>query len=119
MLKEIVDNILKDLDKPLSWLGLEMEMTYAGFRGSLLNESLKYGDLKKMAKILNVPISILFEGSTQKIKGNYNTQINSSIVGESEAIYGSKYENILNENLFLKQQIKDKEEIIKLLKNQQ
>ncbi|TKB96872.1 hypothetical protein [Pedobacter cryophilus] len=110
-LKKIIDEILKQQDKPLSWLALEMEKTYAGFRLSLSNETLKYSDIKKMAEILNVPVSLFFDvNNTQKIKGNYNSQISNSIVSESEAKYKI-------ENEYLKQQITDKEEIIKLLKN--
>ncbi|MBK0383555.1 hypothetical protein I5M32_11360 [Pedobacter sp. SD-b] len=114
-LKKIIDEILKQKEKPLSWLALEMEKTYAGFRLSLSNETLKYSDIKKMAEILNVPVSLFFEvNNTQKIKGNYNSQISSSIVNDSQEKYKTKYEV---ENEYLKQQIIDKEEIIKLLKS--
>ncbi len=85
-LKSTVDKILDSQQRSLSWLADEMDKTFTGFKMSLVNESIKYSDLKKMVQILNVPISILFEApkSVQKIYGDHNTQAFNSMIGEPD-----------------------------------
>lgn len=94
-----------------------MDRTAEGLKLALINETLKYSDIKKMVQILNVPITILFEqgGTIQKIKGNYNTQASHSQVGEPELVYKKENELLKEQVEQLKDQLADKAKIIELM----
>ena len=59
-LKDIVDNLLKERERSLSWLAQQVGKTFDGFRLSLIKESVKYTDLKKIAEVLEVSPNVLF-----------------------------------------------------------
>jgi hypothetical protein len=118
-LKQSVDRILADQQRSLSWLADEMGFTFTGLKGSLVSESIKYSDLKKLIKVLNVPISILFEGDTVQIQkgGRYNTQASNSTINEPEVGYKKiEMEGLRKQVAILESSLKDKDEIIELLK---
>ena len=60
-LKNIVDEILKERARSLSWLALQMGKTFDGLKLSLIKESLKYKDIAEMAKILEVSPITFFQ----------------------------------------------------------
>ncbi|MBC7912993.1 MAG: hypothetical protein H7Y07_02620 [Pyrinomonadaceae bacterium] len=106
-LKNIVDTILKDQNRSLSWLAVEMNKTFDGMKLSLVKESIKYTDLKRMAVVLKVPVAAFF---------NEKEELN--LVAEEMPVYtslkselGSCRELVKT----LKSQIVDKEKIIGLL----
>ncbi|MFD1629965.1 hypothetical protein [Pseudopedobacter beijingensis] len=114
-LKPIVDNLLKERGRSLSWLAVQIGKTFDGFRLSLIKESIKYTDLKKMAEILEVSPSVFFQESTPD---NYPDLPESKSLTESVP----EYRTVASElNVYkqltetLKGQLKDKEKIIELL----
>ncbi|MBC8053590.1 MAG: hypothetical protein H7Y13_11055 [Sphingobacteriaceae bacterium] len=107
-LKTIVDRRLKEQDRSLSWLAGQIDKTFDGLKLSLLKESLKYSDIKKMAEVLKVPPAYFFEEE--------NTIEN--MVEEEKFEYSSlKTELSSCKELAgtLKSQLADKEKIIELL----
>lgn len=113
-LKNVVDGILKEKNRPMSWLADEMNKTFDGLKLSLVRGSIKYNDLISMSRILEVPPSIFFESQPTPYKNP----------GQIESIADAKGEyNDLKSNLkncremlsTLKDQLKDKERIISLL----
>jgi hypothetical protein len=117
-LKTVVDDLLKEQKRSFSWLATEMGRTIDGLKLSLINETIKFSDLKKMQTILNVPIAVFFENtiSTQKIKGNNNNlnqgsgSVTITAEGKSEIEYLKRMIEVLEK------QLKDKDLIIELLK---
>ncbi len=108
-LKKIVDQLLKDQNRPLSWLAVEMNKTFDGLKLSLTKESIKYSDLKRMSEILKVPASVFFDEPASE-----------NFVSEEEVPYlGLKKELASCRELTeaLKSQLNDKEKIINLLSN--
>ena len=107
-LKDIVDKILKDQNRSLSWLAVEMNKTFDGLKLSLVRGSLKYTDIKKMSEILKVSPLVFFEGEI----------ITENIVAEERiGYYSLKMELDACKELTttLKNQVADKEKIIGLL----
>lgn len=113
VLKEIVDQLLKEENRSLSWLAAEMDKTFEGLKLSLIKGSIKYNDLKRMALILKVSPACFFEDKA--IKQN----ISESLIAEQDIFYYTGLKNDLNscKELVntLKSQVKDKEKIIELL----
>ncbi|HCN82178.1 MAG TPA: hypothetical protein DIT07_00965 [Sphingobacteriaceae bacterium] len=111
-LKEIVDQLLKEENRSLSWLATEMDKTFEGLKLSLTKGSIKYNDLKQMALILKVPPARFFEDKVIQQK------LSESLIGEDLPYYAG-LKNDLNscKELVstLKSQVKDKEKIIELL----
>lgn len=107
-LKEIVDEILKEKDRPLSWLATGMKRTDDGLRVGLVNESVKYRDLLTMAETLEVSPRRLFEATA------YDLPTEENMVSETSAEYGG-LKGCVALVTALRSQIKDKERIIKLL----
>jgi len=115
VLKTIVDGLLKERNRPMSWLAEEMSKTFDGLKLSLIKGSIKYNDLIETAKILEVAPSIFFQTNlaTYNLKG-----IEPQALSESKENYSDVKANLKNcrEMLAaLKEQIKDKETIISLL----
>lgn len=112
-LKEVVNKMLKERNRSLSWLAMEMGKTFDGLKLGLTRGSIKYTDLKRMANILDIPVSGFFEESSDNEGG-----ILKNTLGEEEAQYISM-KNELNSCkeliITLKSQLKDKERIIELL----
>lgn len=107
-LKEIVDNILKEQNRSLSWLATEMGKTFDGLKLSLVKGSVKYIDLKKMAEILQIPAASFFR----------EEPLQENLLQEETPVYTSlKSELNSCKELAdaLKSQLKDKEHIIQLL----
>ncbi len=105
--------MLKERNRSLSWLAMEMGKTFDGLKLSLTRGSIKYTDLKRMANILDIPVSELFEESSDNEAG-----ILKSTLGEEEAQYISMKNELSScKELIntLKSQLKDKEKIIELL----
>jgi len=111
-LKAIVDQLLNEETRSLSWLAKEMRKTPEGLKLSLTKCSIKYTDLKLMSKILKVSPAVFFEDKIVKQK------ISESLAEEDVPGY-TMMQNDLNscKELVstLKSQVKDKEKIIQLL----
>lgn len=114
-LKIMVDGLLKERNRPMSWLAEEMSKTFDGLKLSLIKGSIKYNDLIEMAKILEVSPSVFF----QITPSTYNAKsATPHVLSESKENYSDVKANLKNcrEMLAtLKEQIKDKEMIISLL----
>lgn len=117
-LREVVNKILKDRNRSLSWLAMEMGKTFDGLKLGLTRGSIKYTDLKRMADILEIPVSGFFEEGSDHERG-----VPKNILFEEEPQYLhmknelNSYKELIG---LLKSQLKDKEKIIELLsKNKQ
>lgn len=114
-LKNIVDGILKEKSRPMSWLADEMNKTFDGLKLSLIKGSIKYNDIIEMSKALEVSPAVFFSSTSNSYTVYSNTE---SILSESKENYGDLKGNLKNckEMLAaLKDQLKDKEMIISLL----
>lgn len=113
-LKNIVDGILKEKSRPMSWLADEMGKTFDGLKLSLVKGSIKYNDIIEMAKTLEVPPAVFFQ--TETVYADYHN--GGPVLAETKENYGDLKGNLKNckEMLAaLKDQLKDKEMIISLL----
>lgn len=114
LLKSIVDGILKERNRPMSWLADEMDKTFDGLKLSLTRGSIKYNDLLTMARVLDVSPAIFFKTDPQP----YKASAGNDTLSESKGEYADLKANLKNckEMLAtLKDQIKDKDKIIYLL----
>lgn len=114
-LKTTVDEILKEKNRTFSWLVEKMGKTFDGLKLSLLKESLKYKDIKKMAEILEISPAALFEADTN----TYKSEGRAGTLAESKSDYQDLKNNLKNCKEMvsaLKDQIKDKDTIILLMK---
>lgn len=107
-MKDIVDGILEEKKRPLTWLAGRMDRTFDGLRVGLIKESIKYRDILKMARVLDVSPCRLFEIEVDQL------DLQENMVAEKSAEYG-KLKNCEELIVSLKNQIIDKERIIKLL----
>ena len=113
LLKSVVDDLLKEKNRPMSWLAEEMGKTFDGLKLSLIRGSIKYNDLISMSNILEVSPSLFFPGDSLSGKTK-----NNNFLGEPGVKYSSAKNDLKNcrEMLdALKDQLKDKEKIISLL----
>jgi lambda repressor-like predicted transcriptional regulator len=114
-LKQIIDDLLKERNRSLSWLAQNTGKTFDGLKLSLTKESLKYSDVKKIAQVLDVSVCKLFAEPTYKPT---HEKINSNFEEES-ITYSNATQKELEAckelNITLKNQLKDKELIIQLL----
>nr|WP_121272562.1 hypothetical protein [Pedobacter schmidteae] len=108
-LKAIVDGILREKHRSLSWLANSMGKTFDGLRLGLINESVKYKDLLLMAEILDVSPANFFNIYIE------NLGMVPTMVAESPAEYGDSLKNCRELAAALRDQINDKERIIALL----
>ncbi|QKJ28463.1 hypothetical protein HQ865_01360 [Mucilaginibacter mali] len=117
-LKNLIDEELARQGKTFKWLVNELDMSFDGLKAGLAGESIKLRDLKKLISVLNMPIHAFFEeGSTfQSIVGDRNNQANHSVLNEPVVKY--QVENLQQKVEMLEKQVKDKEEIIQLLRMQ-
>jgi len=114
LLKSVVDELLKEKSRPMSWLAEEMGKTFDGLKLSLTRGSIKYNDLIAMAKILGVSPNVFFPVTNE----SDTTVKNPNFLGEPKVEYASAKNDLKNcrEMLAtLKEQIKDKDKIISLL----
>lgn len=114
VLKRIVDELLKEKGRSMTWLAQEMDKTFDGLKLSLTRGSIKYNDIITLSKVLEVPPATFFQTTVIP----YNTKITESLVGDQKAEYADLKSNLKNckEMLTaLKDQIKDKDKIISLL----
>lgn len=109
-LKAIIDQILKEKQRSLSWLADSMGKTFDGLRLGLINESIKYRDILLMAEILQVSPGHFFEKAEDLNLPQMN--LSESVSETSDNLKGCR-ELIVT----LKDQLKDKERIIFLLNN--
>ncbi len=111
-LKNIVDEILAEKTRSLSWLAVQMGKTFDGLKLSLVKESLKYKDLSEMAKILEVSPNTFFQSKFPTYISN-----NAENIADSKADYEEKLNVKAYKELVaaLKDQLKDKEKIIALM----
>lgn len=107
-LKAIIDGILKEKHRPLSWLATGMGKTFDGLRLGLINESIKYKDLLLMAEILEISAAKFFKETADQAQSQ-------SILAESAVEYGDNLKSCKELAATLKDQLKDKERIIALL----
>lgn len=112
-LKKTVDKILREKNRSLSWLAHSIGKTFDGLRLGLLNESVKYKDIVAMARILEVSPAFFFETGVKDPNAEEN------LLAEPKSEYGELKANLKTcKDLIatLKDQVKDKERIISLLK---
>ena len=120
--RERVEQALEALNRPMSWLANELDMTPEGLKISLDKETVKLSALKKMHTVLNMPLHYYFEHNmySQSIRGDHNTQqSHSSIAAEPATAYKLELEFLREKVTMLEKQVGDKEEIITLLKTKQ
>jgi len=114
-LKSVVDGLLKEKNRSLSWLAEEMGKTFDGLKLSLVKGSIKYNDLIEMAKVLEVLPAVFFQTEVNI----YATETDISTLAEPREEYGgdvkSNLKNCKELLAALKDQLKDKEKIISLL----
>jgi len=113
-LKAIIDGIIRDKHRSLSWLAASMGKTFDGLRLGLINESIKYKDILLMAEILEVSPCCFF--NTEGLDADPN------MVSEPAVEYGdlkSTLKSCKEMVATLKDQINDKERIITLLSKEQ
>lgn len=108
-LKSILDGILKEKHRSLSWLAQSMGKTFDGLRLGLINESIKYKDMLLMAEILEIPPSKFFIENPEGLISSH------SMVSETTVEYGDNLKSCRELTATLKDQLKDKERIIALL----
>jgi transcriptional regulator with XRE-family HTH domain len=101
----------------LSDLVKHIEMTEAGFYKMLSSESIKVKTLRKIAEVLQQPISFFVENNpyTFKKPAQYQPQEDLLEVAEPQAVYQRERENLEKQISILESQLKDKEKIIELL----
>lgn len=110
-LKNVVDGLLKEKNRSLSWLAEEMHKTFDGLKLSLVKGSLKYNDIIELAKILEVSPATFFQ--TAPIPDNPKANPESVVLEPKEIYHNFK---ACKEMLAaLKDQLKDKDMIISLL----
>lgn len=109
-LKAIVDRILRDKNRSLSWLALNMGKTFDGLRLGLINESIKYKDLLLMAETLDISPSLFFKTNEEAP----NTQ-QHNLPTPPTTEYGESLKSCKELTAALKDQLRDKERIISLL----
>ncbi len=119
-LKEIVDTLLREKGRSLSWLASQVGKTFDGLRLGLIKESVKYSDIKKIAEVLDVSAGVFFD-PTDKLSALDEPLASNHTLQEDTYIYKTTKKELeaykeLTERL--KDQIKDKEKIIELLSNQ-
>src|SRR5687768_11708999 len=102
-LKSIVDGILKEKSRPMSWLADEMGKTFDGLKLSLIKGSIKYNDIIEMAKVLEVSPAVFFR--TENVYADFNN--GESALAETRENYGD-----------LKGNLKNCKEMLAALKNQ-
>ncbi|WP_316790154.1 hypothetical protein [Pedobacter frigoris] len=113
-LKNVVDGILKEKNRPMSWLADEMDKTFDGLKLGLVRGSIKYNDLIAMAMILKVSPSVFFESEPAP----YKNQKGNETLADTKEEYNdlkSSLKNCKEMLSALKDQLKDKEKIISLL----
>ena len=115
LLKGVVDEILKEKNRPLSWLAEEMGKTFDGLKLSLIRGSIKYNDIIAMARTLEVSTDVFFPDEVNP----YSNRKNPNFLGEAATGYASAKNELKNCKEMistLRDQIKDKEMIIALLR---
>ena len=123
-LKSVVDEILKEKNRPMSWLADEMGKTFDGLKLSLVRGSIKYNDLIVMARVLEVSTDVFFPEEVNP----YSSRKNPNFLSEPKEEYQSSKNDLKNCKEMmatlrdqigtLRDQIKDKEKIISLLSKQ-
>ena len=113
-LKGVVDEILLEKNRPFSWLVSQMDKTFDGLKLSLTNESIKYRDINKMAKILEVPPSTFFDTESRTYKASNGANYTAESKNEYSDLRNS-LKNCKEMSAALKELIKDKDRIIALL----
>ncbi|WEK17424.1 MAG: hypothetical protein P0Y49_11525 [Candidatus Pedobacter colombiensis] len=114
-LKAIIDGIIRDKHRSLSWLAISMGKTFDGLRLGLINESIKYKDILLMAEILEVSPCCFFK-SAEDLDAEQNMVAEAHVeYGDLKATLKSCKELVAT----LKDQINDKERIITLLTKEQ
>lgn len=113
-LKQVVDGVLAEQNRSLSWLASEMGKTFDGLRLSLIKGSIKYIDIQKMAKVLNIPVVRLFTEPAE-----FGATATNMILNEPAEAYRINnklaLQNCQEMVDALKSQLKDKDKIITLL----
>jgi len=88
----------------------DIGMTEQGYSYDIKNDSLKISTLIEISKYLKVEPSFFF------INEQYQNNESNFSVNESAELYNLRLTDLQNENELLKATIKDKEQIIELLK---
>ena len=112
-IKNIVDTLLVEKDRTMTWLAEQTGRTYDGLRLSLIRKTIKYSDLVKVAKVLEVAPRIFFEDEPIPYKESPVSKLH-----EEEIKYSDLKGNLKNCKEMvatLKDQLKDKEKLISLM----
>jgi transcriptional regulator with XRE-family HTH domain len=99
----------------LAELAKRIEMTEAGFYKMLSTDSIKLKTLKKIAEVLQRPVSYFIDHSAKKPVSYLTTEFYTSHAAEPPAIYQVEKDGLLKQIDLLESQLKDKEKIIELL----
>lgn len=111
-IKDTVGIILKKKSRTFAWLAIEMKKTFDGLKLSLINESIKYKDILTMSKVLEVHPSVFFDPDETVVEQQpVQTVVKTPPASDAELRACKELVVVL------KDQLKDKETIISLLKN--
>ncbi|WP_316819490.1 hypothetical protein [Pedobacter gandavensis] len=113
-LKFTVDAILKEKKRPFSWLAAQMGWTFDGLKLSLITGSIKYRDINAMAELLEVPARMFFHEGSATHQDSAEQNSNEPIAEPQNALKQA-LKSCKELNAALKDQIKDKDQIIALL----
>jgi len=102
----------------LAELVKHIDMTEAGFYKMLSTESIKVKTLRRIAEVLQQPVTFFIDNKANGSKAAvYQKEEVITEVAEPPAIYHSEKEILLKQISLLESQLKDKEKIIQLLSN--
>ncbi|MBS7563773.1 helix-turn-helix transcriptional regulator [Mucilaginibacter sp. Bleaf8] len=99
----------------LAELAKDIEMTEAGFYKMLSTDSIKLKTLKKIAEVLQMPISYFIENKAKKSAVYQNERFETTVAAEPNTVYRVEKEGLLKQISLLESQLKDKDRIIELL----
>ncbi len=106
--------ILKKRGSSVSWLCQHIDMTDNGYFYMMQKETLKVAVLQKIAQVMEVPIAHFILDETD---GDDALDVRGQYIRQAIHLLESKNESYKKEIELLKNTVKDKEEIISLMKN--
>jgi len=114
-LRQTIEKLLATKERNLTWLAKQIGMGPKGLKLALINETLQFGYLVKIAIALDVPPTAILEATpniTQRIKGNNNKQLNNSMMAaEPDVEYKREIDH-------LREKVQMQAKMIEILENQ-
>lgn len=99
----------------LADLSMHIEMTEAGFYKMLATDSIKLKTLKKIAEVLQKPITFFIENNAKRPAVYQSASLETAVLAEPPVVYQVEKEGLLKQISLLESQLKDKDKIIELL----